>query len=185
MTPEPQPHASEAAGPPEGDEQAGFTVLYQRYAPSVYRYVYSYVGNAADAEDLTATVFMQALEARGRYRERGRFAAWLFAIARRRAVDHHRQRQRLATSLDCLGEQPGAGPGPEEALLTREALERLASLLEDLTEDERELLRLRFAAGLSYGEMGAVVGRSEAATRMAMHRLLRRLQDRWRAGDGE
>src|SRR5690606_23373838 len=88
-------------------DPAAFAALYRRYVGPVYRYLYSRLGHAAEAEDLTAQVFSEALQALPRYRERKRFAAWLFAIARRRLADHYR-RQRPSEPLDeRLPGQPG------------------------------------------------------------------------------
>jgi len=65
-------------------DPAAFATLYRRYVTPIYRYIYSRLGNVADAEDLTARVFTEALEGLHRYREQGNFAAWLFTIARHR-----------------------------------------------------------------------------------------------------
>ena len=68
-----------------------FTTLYRRYVTPLYRYLYHRLGNAKDAEDLTAQVFTDALEGLSSYRECGRFSSWLFTIAHRRLVDLYRQ----------------------------------------------------------------------------------------------
>ncbi|MDO9129198.1 MAG: sigma-70 family RNA polymerase sigma factor [Anaerolineales bacterium] len=73
-------------------DPSAFAALYHRYLTPVYRYLYRRLGNAHDAEDLTAQVFIEALEGLVAYRERGKFVAWLFTIARHRLTDFYRQR---------------------------------------------------------------------------------------------
>ena len=76
-------------------DPAAFAELYRRYVRRVYRYLYSHVGEEAEAEDLTAQVFTAAWESRRRYQEQGAFAAWLFRIARNKIADYFR-RERAA-----------------------------------------------------------------------------------------
>jgi RNA polymerase sigma-70 factor (ECF subfamily) len=163
-------------------DPAAFAPLYQRYVTPVYRYIYSQVGNAADAEDLTARVFTKALEGLHRYREQGNFAAWLFTIACRKVADHYR-RQRPHVPLNEALDSPAERGNPLTYVVQEEALQRLAALVAKLDEQKQELLRLRFAAGLTYGEIGELVGRSEAAVKMAVHRLLRQLEAQWEESD--
>lgn len=77
-----------------------FAALYRRYLTPVYRYLLIRLGNPQEAEDITSRVFTEALEGliNQRYRENGKFAAWLFTIARRRLIDLYRQRP--AVSLE-------------------------------------------------------------------------------------
>ncbi len=159
-----------------------FAGLYRRYVTPVYRYLYSRVGDRACAEDLTSQVFAEALEALPGYHEHGRFSAWLFTIAHRRAADHHRRARQALPLADGAG--PAAQSDPLGAVLRQEALGRLAALIAGLDGEEQELLRLRFAGDLTYGEMAAALGRSEAAVKMATHRLLRRLEAAWEEQHG-
>jgi RNA polymerase sigma factor (sigma-70 family) len=163
-------------------DPAAFAALYRRYVTPVYRYLYSRVGHAADAEDLTAQVFTETLEGLRRYRERGSFAAWLFTIARRKAADYHRWKHPHLPLNEAL-DRPAEEKDPLARLVQDEALRWLATLVAQLDEDQQELLRLRFAGGLTYSEIGALTGRSEAAVKMALHRLLRRLQAKWEESD--
>jgi len=157
---------------------AAFAQLYRRYVGPVHRYVYSRVGNRADAEDLTAEVFTAALRGLPAYRERGAFAGWLFSIARRTVAGHHR-RARPTAHLDDLADPPALDPDPLARVLADETSADLARQLARLDEEQRELLRLRYAAGLTYRAIGEVLGKREAAVKMAVHRLLARLHDEW------
>jgi len=161
---------------------AVFAALYRRYVTPIYRYLYSRLGHAAQAEDLTAQVFTEALEGLHRYREQGNFAGWLFTIARYKVTDHYR-RQRPRVPLNEALDRPAQGDDPLTHVVQDEALQRLAALVTPLDEEQQELLRLRFAAGLTYGEIGKLVGRSEAAVKMVVYRLLHRLQAAWEESD--
>jgi RNA polymerase sigma-70 factor, ECF subfamily len=156
--------------------------LYRRYVTPVYRYVYSRVGNTADAEDLTSQVFTEAWASLDRYREQGTFPAWLFTIAARRLVDHYR-RTRPLLPLEAAVTHAQEARSPLAETVHNEELAQMAALVGQLDEEKQELLRLRFAGGLTYAEMGAVTGRSEAAVKMAINRLLRHLQEMALAGE--
>lgn len=149
-----------------------FAGLYRRYATGVYRYLYGRVGNQKDAEDLTSQTFLQALEAISRYRPKGHFAAWLFSIARRRAADFHRQGYRRSEfSLDTLNLRVAINEQQIDNAIQAEELFKLGQLYNQLPDDKQELIRLRYAAGLTYAQIGQVLKRSEAAVGMALRRI--------------
>ena len=158
-----------------------FAVLYRRYLTPLYRYLMCRLNNAHEAEDLTTQVFLEALEGLGanRYRERGCFAAWLFTIARRRLADFYRR-----PSDAPLADPPSAEPALAAAIEKGEDFQRLSVLLAKLDEERLELLRLRFSAGLSFAEMGLLEGRSEAAVKMSLYRILDFLREHWEDGNG-
>ncbi len=163
-----------------GRDPQAFSALYRRYLRPLYGYLYNRSGDRLETEDLVSQVFMEALEGlvRGRYQPRGSFSAWLFTIARRRAVDRFRARR-----TEPLYDLADTAPGPA-ALAERRAEEgRLSELLNGLDESSRELLRLRFAAGLSFAQIGEIDGRSEAAVKMAIYRLLDKLRNQWEYRD--
>lgn len=172
----PQTGDAELVAAARGDPQA-FAALYHRYVTPVYRYLYHRVGNPAEAEDLTSQVFTAALESLDGYRERGNFPAWLFTIARRTAIAHYRRR-RPEIPLE-EGENSGEGGDPLEGLVRDESVARLGALLAGLDEEQRELLDLRFSAALTYKQIAQVLGRSEGAVKMAVHRLLNQLENDW------
>lgn len=153
---------------------AAFARVYRRYLNRVYRYLYWRVGEKETAEDLTSQVFLAALESLPRYRHQGNFAAWLFAIARRKAADHFRF-QRGQASLEALQDTlPGEGD-PLPRIIADEELERLGQAIASLGAAEQELLRLRFAAELSFDQIAALLKRRPAAVKMQLYRLLNRL----------
>lgn len=158
-----------------------FAALYRQHLPAVYRYLYRRVGNAAEAEDLTAQTFTEALESLlcGRFQPGGNFPAFLFTIARRRAADFYRQRPEA--SLDDPGDPE---PGLLAALEACEDIRRLQTLLAQLDEGKRELLRLRFAAELGFAEIALLEGKSEAAVKMTLYRTLAWLRENWEAENG-
>lgn len=163
-------------------DPAAFGLLYRRYLGRVYRYLRAHSASDDDAGDLTQQVFMRALAGLPRYRARGApFAAWLFRIARHAAIDAHR-RQRAAIAWDALPDalQPSApGQDPEEVMLRQEALARLRQIVARLDPGKRELLALRFAGQLSASEIAAVVGKSPAAIKKQLSRILHSLKEQY------
>lgn len=151
-----------------------FSSLYRRYAGAMYRYVYFRVGNRVEAEDLVSQVFLAALEGLPAYRHRGYFAAWLFSIARRKIADHYRKPR--AEPLHSLPEGANDCPDPLDQLIADEALSRLSEAIARLPEADQELLRLRYAAGLSFDQIADLLRRSPAAVKMSLYRLLDRLE---------
>lgn len=159
-------------------DAAAFGDLYRWYLPRIYRYARSRTDGEEDAADLAQQVFLKALSGLAGYRGDVPLAAWLFRIARNSAADEHRRR-RHTSSWTLLPESlhPAADGNPEAEALRQEGLARLAALLATLDEERRELIRLRFAAGLTAREIGAVVGKSEAAVYKQLSRTLRLLEE--------
>lgn len=164
------------------DDPQAFADLYDRYLPLVYRYLYARIGEPEEVEDLTSQVFLDALRAFPRYRHQGHFAAWLLVIARRKAADHYRKRI-PQVSIDMAGGMHSTEPNPLAQVVQADELCRLSELVNELAEEERELLRLRFAARLSFGEIAGLLKRKESAVKMALYRLLERLQAQLEAKD--
>lgn len=162
-----------------GSDPGAFACLYRRYITRIYRYLYSRTGNSDVAEELTAQVFTAAWEGLRRYRAQGNFAAWLFSIARNKANDHFR-RQRGHLDLEQVVHRLFTNPDLLERVAHDEDLNRLAELVAELNQDELELLRLRYAAGLTYPEMAGLLRRSEGALKMGVGRLLARLREDWK-----
>lgn len=153
-------------------------LVYDRFFPRVYNYVRYRVGDRQTADDLTAEVFMRVLAKLDRYQPaRGPFDAWLFAVARNAVNDHFRSlRWRSWLSLDLLGERPGREPSVEEALIDDEGRRRLSAALGRLEGRERDLLALKFAAGLTNRAIAAMAGLGESNVGVIVHRAVKKLQ---------
>jgi RNA polymerase sigma-70 factor (ECF subfamily) len=156
------------------DSQA-FARLYDRYVQPVYRYLRSRTGSADEAEDLTAQTFLEAMESLPRYDHRGYFGAWLFAIARRKAADFFRRRRNVPLEeAEAFADEADPAVSADDAIQIR----KLRGLIFSLAEAERELIRLHFSAGLTFAEMGSLLGKTEDAVKKSVHRLLERLHSR-------
>jgi RNA polymerase sigma-70 factor (ECF subfamily) len=164
------------------EDPAAFGQLYERYRDRLYWYLRARTLSEEDAADLLQQVFLQALDRISQYNPRkGPLVAWLFGIARNAAGNHHRGR-RTTVSWDLIPDvlRPVSYDNPESQVLHDESLTRLSDIFAALDRDKRELLVLRYIVGLSFAEMGSIVGKSEAATRQQVSRLLRALKEHYR-----
>lgn len=155
--------------------QNEFPQIYSQYVTRIYRYIYARAGNKEAAEELTAQVFLAALQAYPNYKKTGSLPAWLFTIARNKMVDAYR-RERRFVPLEDLDELPADAPDHLTDVIAQENAAELKVILSRLPEDQRELLELRYAGELSYREIGRIVGKSEGSVKMAVNRLIKKLQ---------
>ena len=164
------------------EDPAAFGPLFDFYGPRVYRYALHRVGNVRDAEDVTSRTFTDALQSLSRYRPKrnGSFGGWLFTIARRRCADHFRGSNPLPLADFDLKDN---AEGPLDEVISRDEQRRLEQIMKDLSEKEQELLRLRFAAELTYQQIGDVIGKTEAAAKMSLIRLIKRMRNSWEEKD--
>jgi len=156
------------------ENPAAFGRLYDSFIQRIYRYVYSRVGTSPEAEDITSQTFIAAYESLGRYREQGQFSVWLFRIARSKMNEHFR-RSRREVGLDAA-ERIVEVDDALGSLIQNEELARLRFLIKKINDDERELLRLRYVAELSFAEMAEVLDKREDAVKKSVYRLLERLK---------
>lgn len=159
------------------DDPTLFGSLYEHYRDPVYRYLRS---RTETAEDLLQQVFLRALDALPLYDpDRSPFVAWLLGISRNASIDAHRRR-RATVTWDLVPEGLRAGGSEVEAeVLRREDRSRLGRLFAALPADKRELLVLRFVAGLTVREIAALLGKSEAATKKQLFRTLKTLKEQY------
>jgi RNA polymerase sigma-70 factor (ECF subfamily) len=157
-----------------------FTRLYKAHLRDVYSYSYYRVGNHHDAEDLTEQTFLQAYRhyERALRESQGRpLRPWLIRIAHNLAANYYRDRSRRPqTPLDDAG--PLTTPHTTEAIVEdREDLARILTCVQQLPDDRREALIMRFALGMDNQEIARALGRTDGATKVLIHRALRQLEE--------
>jgi RNA polymerase sigma-70 factor (ECF subfamily) len=158
--------------------EADFERVYRAELPKIYNFFRFRVGDGPVAEDLTADTFEKAWRKRDSYRQDlASFSTWLYTIARRVAIDHYRK-QRPEISIESAGLLT-ADETPEE-LTTRQAdFKRLSVLLAQLEERDRELVALRFGAGLTNRAIAGLTGLTESNVGVILHRTLNKLRVEW------
>jgi RNA polymerase sigma-70 factor (ECF subfamily) len=172
-------------GADRSDPVDAFAHLYDAEMPRVYNYFRYHVGSVEDAEDLTSEVFHRALRHWNRVRKKLRSPrAWLFSIATNRLTDHYRRKHnRPAFQVEAAADIVCNNSGPEEMALQKESVGDLMNHLSELADRDRQIVTLRFAAGLSHREIGRVLRISEGASAVALLRVLRRLRQSYRGED--
>jgi RNA polymerase sigma factor (sigma-70 family) len=158
---------------PNASAQAAFEQLYRSSRDDVYAYAAGLLRDRAAAEEVTALAFERAYRKRASFRaDRGSRRAWLFGIARNAALDELRRRRRIV----AMDREPAAGDPAAafEAGATRRVA--LQSALDGLTGREREVISLKFHAGLTNAELGRVLGISETNAGTLLHRTIQKLR---------
>jgi RNA polymerase sigma-70 factor (ECF subfamily) len=158
-------------------EPAAVAAIYDAYADAIFRYVSFRIRSPEDAEDLTDQVFLKMIEALPAYDDRGvPFAAWLYRIARNLVVDRYRRSARDAVALSETLEARGAGADPFAAASSTLDREALRTALATLTDEQRQVVILRFIEGWDVDEVAAAMGRRRGAIHALQHRALAALQ---------
>lgn len=159
-------------------QEQDWDAMYAEQLPHVYNFFRYRMGPGPDAEDLTSVTFEKAWRARHRYRrDRGAFSTWLFTVARNVAVDHWRQR-RPHVGLEHA-RNVADGSTPEELAERSSDVERLGRLLGTLADRERDLLSLKYGAGLTNRAIARLTGMTESNVGTILHRTIQELRAGW------
>lgn len=160
----------------KGGEPAAFTEIYERCQPAVYRYIFYQVSDATIAEDLTSEVFVRLVDKIDRFTYRGRpLLAWLYAIARNLVTDHHR-RAKLSQPLEPEKQPIADEVDVEEAVEDKLAQHRVIAAIPRLTEEQRQVILLRFIEGLDNASTASILNKSVNAVKALQHRALAALR---------
>jgi RNA polymerase sigma factor (sigma-70 family) len=155
-------------------------ILYSRYAPSIFAYLYRETSSREDAEDLLLEVFLAVLE-RANFLTLGEKEqqAWLWKVAHNKVADHYRRFIRRPSVFLKQGEDllyDHENLAPEQATLQQEEYAHLRVTLQALPKLQQEVLLLRFGHGLSCAEIASILQKNEAAVRMLLSRTLKHLR---------
>ena len=164
-------------------DPARFEALYRKYLAQVYSYAYYELGDHHDAEDATERTFVAALTNLHRFEERARpedghgastFRVWLFRIARNVVADRQRARyRRPEEQLEAAAALADGAADPAAQVARRDEARAAWRAIERLPGDRRRAVILRFVDEMSTSEIAGVLGRSEGAVRVLIHRALR------------
>ncbi|MCP4421147.1 MAG: sigma-70 family RNA polymerase sigma factor [Chloroflexi bacterium] len=168
------------------EDKEAFGQLYELYVDRIYKYVYYRTGNVADAEDLTAKIFVRAMKHIPRYKDQGvPFSAWLYRIAHNLVANWHRDNsRRKVVALDDITHWHVGDESPEFVTQLMEDKASLLSAIRRLPADRQELLILKYVERLSNAEVGDIMGRSEGAIKSLYHRTLLSLREDFHEQNG-
>ena len=159
-------------------DDAALGELYDRYEARIYGYIYRRTGDQILAEDLTAQVFLKMLESiRDQKAWHSSFSGWLYRIAHNLVVDTYRRKGRhSAVDLEDVPQTAAESQNPEETVEQTLDAERLRSAIRRLTDEQAEVVSLRFLEGYSIAEVAGMMNRTEGAIKALQYRAVATLR---------
>ena len=170
----------------QGDMQA-FEQLVILYENKILNYCYRMLGNRTDAEDATQEVFVKLFRFLDSFTGQSAFSTWLFKIASNVCLDFLRKHKRQRTETVSLHQQNAegeefllnvedTGPSPYDTMQQREAHRALASALDNMSQEQRQVIVLRDIEGLSYEEIARIIGVAEGTVKSRINRARQQLK---------
>ena len=158
-------------------DQVALAALYDHYFPRVYRYVSTRLSTTEDAEDVTTEIFLRIIENLRSFSWRGLpFGAWVFRIARNEVVSHVR-RQKVRSAPAQLSETiQDPSPDHVDEIATAFTIATIREATEKLPEAQRQVITLRFGAGLSVAETAKALNKTENNVKVLQHKAIAKLQ---------
>lgn len=159
-----------------------FEPLYDKYYVSMFNYFYKRVATEETAADLTSQLFVKVLQQIQSYEHRGvPFSAWLFRIAYSLVNDHYRAKKKRVISvesdevLDWLADPIVQNTAGDET----QKIEWAMKAIKNLKKDQLDLVEMRFFDGLSFKEIGEILGIKENTAKVRCFRITEKLQKEW------
>jgi len=160
-------------------DEAALGELYDRYEARIHSYIYRRTGDETVAEDLTAQVFVKMLQAiRERRAWHSSFSGWLYRIAHNVVIDQYRQRDRQAQiSLDETPDLVAEDHDPAVSAELRLTTDKVRFAMRQLTDEQAEVLSLRFLEGYSIFEVASLMNKTEGAIKALQYRAVATLRN--------
>jgi len=154
-----------------------FGIIYELFAERIYRYIYLKISDKDEAEDLTQQVFIKAWEALPDFRfKKNPFSSWLYSIARNLITDFYRKKKPIfSLDAEIKIDVPDAADLNEQ-LMIKEKTQKVFRAIQQLPDEQKELLILRFVDEFSYNEIAKIMRKSPLTLRVLQHRALKRLR---------
>ncbi|HXH88612.1 MAG TPA: sigma-70 family RNA polymerase sigma factor [Gaiellaceae bacterium] len=160
----------------QGDRNA-LEELYLIHFDRIYSYLHMTVGNRHDAEDLTTQTFLRMLESIGKFRfQAAPFSAWLFRIAHNLSMDHFRANRRWQPEEDVPEPLGSEERSAEDEAFRAIGRQSMLDLIDSLSQEQQQVLTLKFVFGFSNGEAATILDKTEGAIKSLQHRALASLQ---------
>lgn len=159
-----------------GGDQRAATLLVERHAPALARFVRS-LGAREDADELVQDTFVKAFAALDSFRSDSSFRTWLFTIGKRLLLDRRRAGKRRGTEVGVSEDDAVTAFDALDSLVADETAVQLRGVVEKLSPTQREVFTLRVVEGLSYKEIADVVGTTEGAARVHYHNAMRTVKE--------
>lgn len=154
------------------DPQA-LSETHSRYYPAIFRYITFKVGDRETAEDLTSEVFIRLLETvRDRHVPRKTLRGWLYSVASHVVNDHYRKQYRDIKEVVLSETLEGDTLRPAEAALNKQTLESLHWAFSQLTDEQRDVISLRFGYDMPIKEVAQMLGKSEGSVKQLQARAV-------------
>ena len=159
----------------DGDPEA-FGRIYDGYVERIYRFVFFRVDDQQTAEDITSQVFLKAWSNLDRFEfTRTPYIAWLYTIAHNTVIDHYRTRKVTTALEDVQLSQPDDYEAVENKIDLTVEMKTIKAAMQGLTDDQQQVLHLRFIEGMSNTEIAQQLGKREGAIRALQMRGLQAL----------
>lgn len=161
-----------------GKQGKEFMALYDQYSDSIFRFILFKVSNKETAWDLTQDCFLKTWQhSMSDKKAITNTRAFLYTVARNLVIDHWRAKEKHATvDIDAALHIIDDGNDVHREAVLRDEARYLFQLLENLSEESREILTLRYTDGLSFEEIAAITGKNNIAIRVHTHRAIKKLR---------
>lgn len=161
----------------QGGDQRALSDLYEYYFPKVYRYVNARLATSEDAEDVTTEVFLRIIDNVGSFTFRGLpFGAWVFRIARNEVVSFVRRQKTRGVTAELNESIADANADHAREIETQFTIAIVRQAAERLPEAQRQVIALRFGAGLTVAETAQALNKTENNVKVLQHKAIAKLQ---------